>query len=91
MVDDAYWRVPDGLDYHREIELHHKRLGHIIQPFTSLSITHLSSLSLLRACSYETQLDLFAMRAEWSGADRDMIISLLMAAGKIKAADYWLS
>lgn len=46
---------------------------------------------LLWACSHETQLDLFAMRAEWSGADRDMIISLLMAAGKIKGTDDWLS
>lgn len=92
MVDDAYWLVPDGLDYHREIELRHNCWGHIIQPFTSLSIIHLSSLSpALGACSYETQLDLFAMRAEWSGADRDMIISLLMAAGKIKATDDWLS
>lgn len=31
------------------------------------------------------------MRAEWSGADRDMIISLLMAAGKIKDIDDWIS
>ena len=44
MGDDAYWRVPDGLDYRWEIELHHKRSGHIIQPFTSLSITHLNPL-----------------------------------------------
>lgn len=44
MGDDAYWRVPDGLDYRWEIELHHKRWGHIIQPFTSLSITHLNPL-----------------------------------------------
>lgn len=31
------------------------------------------------------------MRAEWSGADRDMIISLLIAAGKIKDADNWIT
>jgi len=31
------------------------------------------------------------MRAEWSGADRDMIISLLMTAGKIKATNDGLS
>lgn len=74
------------------IELHHKRLGHIIQPFTSLGITHLNPLPPpLWSCSYETQLDLFAMRAEWSGADRDMIISLLMAAGKRKDVDNWIT
>lgn len=44
MGDDAYWRVPDGLDYRWEMELRHKRRGHIIQPFTSLSITHLNPL-----------------------------------------------
>lgn len=38
---DSYWQVPDGLDYYWETELHHNREGHIIQPFTSLSITHL--------------------------------------------------
>lgn len=39
---DSYWQVPDGLDYCWETELHHNREGHIIQPFTSLSITHLT-------------------------------------------------
>lgn len=45
----------------------------------------------LWARSYETQLDLFAMRAEWSGADRDMIISPLMGAGKTKDTTDWIS
>lgn len=67
MGDDAYWQVPDGRDYYREIELHHKRLGHIIQPFTSLSITHLnplppSTLSLqlwdtIRPVCYESRVE----------------------------------
>lgn len=45
----------------------------------------------LWACSYETQLDLFAMRAEKSRADRDMIISSLIAAGKIKGTNNWIT
>lgn len=44
MGDDAYWRVPDGRDYYREIEPRTPTQGHIIQPFTSLSITHPSAL-----------------------------------------------
>lgn len=46
---DSYWQVPDGLDYYWETELHHNREGHIIQPFTSLSITHLNPLPRLHS------------------------------------------
>lgn len=77
-----------SLDYHWEIELRHKRWDRIIQPFTSLSITHLiplaySALSLQlwdtsRPVCYEGR------------ADSDMIISLLMAVGKINHTSDWL-
>lgn len=80
MGDDAYWRVPDGLDYRWEIELRHKRWGHIIQPFTSPSITHLNPLpppAPLRPSTLGPQLRdtirpvCYEGRVEWSRQGHD--------------------
>lgn len=92
MGDDAYWRVPDGWDYYREIE---PRLR-----YEAILFSHLHHwVSLIRVAQpghwaqpqWDTIRPVCCERlseAEQTGA---LVISRPMAAGEIKTGDNWIT